>query len=162
MNEQNSIILSLLSKGLLIHTGEIDIHKINKKIRSLGYEAVQFPNRNVIVLKSSADPKGQQIPWKEREIQEIKEIFVTIAMQGWLREESKVIEMLLESFYLKKIGEKLYFTERALVEFEDFIADLNGKFGKCELCGFLGDEGNYHKECEERYKKRLNNREEAP
>jgi hypothetical protein len=161
MSEQNSIILNLLSKGLLIQTGEIDIQKTNKKLRPIGYEAVIFPNRSVIVLKSKADLKGRQTTWKEKEIEEIKEIFVKIAMQGWLKEDSRVIEMLLDSLYLKKTGGKLYFTERALVQFEDFIADLNGRFRKCKLCGFLEDEGKYHKECEEQYKKRLNSREEA-
>lgn len=157
MNEQDSIIQNLLSTGLVTQTEEVDIHKVNKKLRPIGYEAVVFPNRSVIVLKSNLDLKGQQTKWKEREIEEVKEVFVKIAMQGWLKEDSRVIEMLLECFYLKKMNGKLCFTERALVQFEDFIADVNGVFRKCELCGFLGDEGKYHKKCEEEYKRRLNN-----
>lgn len=90
---------------------------------------------------------------EEKTINEAKQIFIELIEHPYVNKELPIINTLIEFNYLKKEEGWIRFTERALVQFSDFICSFNGRFKKCKLCGFLGEEkfdlteNEYHTEC---------------
>lgn len=142
-----TIIQTLLSKGMVRVEGEVDLSRINRHLAPIGYDAVEFPHRGVLVLRDRNESTSILPPWKEKTVEEAKKVFVRLSQCTYLDEQSAVIDMLIECSYLKREEGRLKFTERALVQFGDFIEELGGRFTKCRLCGFLGDEGEFHSAC---------------
>ncbi|ELA41078.1 uncharacterized protein VICG_01871 [Vittaforma corneae ATCC 50505] len=143
------IIQTLLSKGMIKVESEVDLSRINRHLSPIGYDVVEFPHKRILVLKDRSESTWIQPPWKEKTIEEAKKVFVKLSQCTYLDEQSAVVDMLTEFNYLKREDGRLKFTERALVQFSDFIEGLDGRFKKCKLCGFLGDEGEFHNACKD-------------
>jgi len=143
----------LLSKGITKTMEGINIPAINKYLNLIDYDVVEFPHRGVLVLKDRLSSTAVEHPWKPKEIDDAKRVLEGVATQRYFDEASETAETLIERNYLRR-EEGLKFTERALVQFSEYIEGLNGRFKKCRLCGFLGDEGEFHRACENEMKRK--------
>lgn len=137
---------TLLSKGMAPTVDGVDIPTLNKYLNLIHYDVVEFPHRRILVLRDRHTTTAVEYPWKEKTVDDARRIFEAVATQRHVDEVSSTVDMLIQRNYLRREG-GLRFTERTLVQFSEYIEGLNGRFRRCKLCGFLGDEGELHKAC---------------
>lgn len=148
MDDNTKLIVQvLLEKGMTKVVDKIDIASANKYLNVISYEIVEFPHRGILVLKDRMVSTVIHYPWSGKTTDEVKRIFSAVAVNRYFNENSQVIDMLIRYNYLRRT-DKLEFTERALVQFSDHIQEIGGRFKKCRLCGFLGEEGELHNACQ--------------
>lgn len=155
MNENKDLIQTLLSKGIAHHEN-VDLSRMNQIFMKLGYEAVEFPHRRIIVLKDRLTDKTSDPIWTEERIKEAQQILeiisknITDNKREIPNELKNTVELMIKNNYLRIEEDELSLTERSLVQFSEIIEKY---LCKCELCGFITEEGQYHKECKEILKK---------
>ena len=151
-----SLLHQLITAGQTNFEGNIDLLKINKVLNVIGYEAVIFPHTKTLVLKDLSQKQPLTFPWKEQMVVEAKRIFEKVAHNDYIHKDknasrtgyNSVVEQLIDYNWLYEESDvKLNFTERSLVQFSEYIQCMNGSYKKCNLCGFLTDEGECHQKC---------------
>lgn len=136
-----NILYTLISKGISEYNTNID--EINRILRPMAYEAVPWCDKSCLVLK---DYSGMQsCPWKDSQVTEIKNIIEKLATNNQI--EAPNIDCWIGGGWLERDGDKIVLSKRTLVQFEDYILKLNGRYKKCELCKLLTDETTYHSYC---------------
>ena len=131
-------LLQLMTKGQITIEQQPDLLKINKILNVIGCEAVQFPHTAILVLKDLSSGLHACAPWKENTIEEAKAIFYKIAHNSFIDRESSTVQMLLKNSWIREeTAVKLSFTERALIQFADFIEEMNCGFKKCKFLFIL-------------------------
>lgn len=151
--EISEVLQQLLSAGSANASSEINIAEINKKLGIMSFEAVRVPHSNVIVLKDLSSFQKVTSPWSEENVRRAYEIFYKIAKAEHIEKSLPVVDLLLKNNWIyQDIKGNWHLTQRSLIQFSEMIASFQGKYKKCELCSFLTDEGDVHKECSETLK----------
>ena len=151
---ETNLLQQLITKGQVHAEQNENLEKINKVLNVIGYEAIRYPHSTLLVLRDQSSNMSITAPWKEQMVKEAQEIFQKVANGSFVNKESPTVQLLLKNGWLREeTSVVLCFTERALVQFSEFIENLNGDFQKCKLCEFLTNEGEYHIKCAEMLRK---------
>lgn len=151
----------LLSTGICEYDENLDFHRIKLLMNTLNYELFILKYKKIAVLKDLST----LAPLNKEESLNVKDIFRKIAVQGKITNNeivennnennrhiirnnkiSKSIDLLEKKGWIKKYNDDYEFTERALVQFDDYILSLEGVYKRCELCDFLTSK-EIHDEC---------------
>ena len=136
-----TIVHTLLSCGTCRNAPNADINEITALLQPLGYTVVLWPENDELILNDLTSGNNVLPPWTEEATEKAKSIFEKIAMDSPVP-RSSVVELLVESGWIApaKTG-GFALRPRTLVQFKDFIRELNGRYSPCKVCGHLvGDD----------------------
>ena len=157
MSLESRTLNTLLAKGICEYSPDLDMESSNRLLRPLSYEIVLWPGKTHFVLRDLSGPGPVLLPWKESTVDEAKIIFGKLAMKERVG-QSPVQEMLEERGWLERDSQgALALTKRALVQFDEYLISLEGRYRRCGLCRFLVDSGSYHSYCESILSRKSNN-----
>ncbi|KAI4290767.1 hypothetical protein PAPHI01_0041 [Pancytospora philotis] len=146
MSANSRSLRKLITRGVCSYTDGVDINEVNAALRPLGCEAVLWPDRSCLVVKDMAGSEELLPPWKEDTAVEAKRVFTRLAMCEPC--SSYLIPQLEEEGWLEAAIDGGYvLSKRALVQFEEFLLGLNGRYRRCGLCKLLVDSEVYHESC---------------
>ncbi|AFN83772.1 hypothetical protein EROM_091560 [Encephalitozoon romaleae SJ-2008] len=136
----SSIILKLLSDGIV--DGEYDsvLTTLNELLRPIQYEAVRWPDGSCIVLK---DNRSSWPP--DLGIEEVEDVFRRVVCG--MPVSGDIVDMLIQERWIENVEGNPQLSRRSLVQHTDFILGLGGRYVICDVCGFLNEEGGIHGFC---------------
>lgn len=139
--DESDVIVRLLSEGVFVGEYTGSMASLNKQLKILQYEAMQWPDGSCIVLRDNnqhpADPRAG----------EIEEIFVGISLGRDVAGD--LVDMLVRNGWIEERSGRLGLTKRSLVQHRELVSGLEGRYRMCEMCGFLSDGDNLHAFCRE-------------
>ncbi|KAF9764861.1 hypothetical protein NGRA_0187 [Nosema granulosis] len=135
----------LLTQGF--YKGDISQHinDINKNLRPLFYEAVMLYDKSCCILKNNSN-KFVCSEYSEEDNLEIKRVIEDVVLGKTT--ESYIIDSLIANKWLLKNEYGLSLSNRCLIQFEDYILDLEGRYKRCTLCKQLVEGRETHSFCE--------------
>lgn len=146
MGARSRVLHLLLTAGVCDYTEAVDVSDINAQLRPLGYEAVVWPSRSHFVLRDRRESAEVAAPWKEGTVDEAKRVFAQIAERG--RVQSPLLPLLEETgWVVRDEGDEPVLSMRALVQFEGFLAEIGGRYRRCQVCNFIVDTDDCHRHC---------------
>lgn len=149
MSQESRILNTLLAKGTCEYSPALDMENSNRILRPLSYEVVVWPGNTHFILRDLSDSGPVLLPWKESMVDDARIIFSKLAMKERIP-QSPTQAALEEYGWLERDSHGAFIlTKRALVQFDDYLISLEGRYKKCGLCKFLVDKDNYHSYCKD-------------
>lgn len=144
------VLNRLLAEGCCDYVQGVVLEDMNELLRPMGYAAFIWPYKSKFILKDLSEPGAVQLPWTEATVDDAKVIVTKIALREDVR-PSSTLSLLIQEGWIKMdpTSRQPVLTERALVQFSEFLLLLNGRYRKCGLCEFLADSADYHPICSE-------------
>ncbi|ORD98280.1 hypothetical protein A0H76_2788 [Hepatospora eriocheir] len=145
---------NLLENGIIETNEDVNIHDLNDLLVPLQFYAIKWPDYNnenkqfnTIVLKNCANNKNNLIhPWKESTTKEAIKVIEAIANDTFVN--SYLIDDLIEQKYVIKNDKEYSLGLRTLINYEDYLIELNPKkYKKCRGCLLIVEHANKHKNC---------------
>lgn len=138
------IVHILLTQGIYKGDPTEFLNEINKSLRPLFYEAVVLYDRSCCILKNNSN-KFISSEYTEQDNLEIKKVIECVV--GNKPVESYIVESLVANNWLERTPNGLELSSRCLIQFEEYILDLDGRYKRCSVCKQLVDGEDVHKYC---------------
>lgn len=136
----------LLTKGVYKGDPTPCINEINKNLRPLFYEAVVLYDKSCCMLKNNSN-KFISTEYTEQDNLEIKKVIEQVVMNKPV--ESYIVESMVANNWLERSQGGYILSNRCLIQFEDYILDLEGRYRRCSVCRQLVDGCDLHDLCYE-------------
>ncbi|KAI5169449.1 hypothetical protein PAEPH01_0723 [Pancytospora epiphaga] len=145
-SDETRMLQALVTKGMCECNDPSILDKLNTLLRPMGFEAVMWPSRTHLILKDNAESLEIIRPWTEASIEELKRIIKCISFHNPVH--STILDQLKRQNWIEYDSSRnLKLSKRALVQFEDYILSIGGRYGKCQICGFIVDSDTCHDYC---------------
>lgn len=146
MDAVSKILQALITRGVCECSDASHLEKLNTFLRPMEYEAVLWPSSSHFVLKDNAECPELLPPWTEASADEIRRVFTDVALRRPVH--SGLLKALGEYNWIEysASGEPVL-SKRTLIQFEDYLISLGGRYGRCKICGIIADSEDCHSYC---------------